>query len=568
MCGLFGVVSKAPLLAGDLERARKARDVLLHRGPDQYGEWSDSHSFHGHRRLSIIDLSESGRQPMQAGNVIITVNGEIYNFAKLREELIRNGHQFRSGSDSEVVLHGYRAWGIEGLVERIDGMYAATVYDADRKRIFAIRDRAGIKPFHYYFDQDTFVWASEIKALRHYVGKARLDIDPEAAVDFLTYKFIPAPKTFYRKVHKLPRAHVLELNIAEWKLQTRRYWDLPQHVRQTDDASLKAELAALLSESVKEQLLSDVPLGLFLSGGIDSSTVAVFAAKHKKRLDCFSLGFPGPLDESGYACNVANHLGFRHHVEMFETRSFENYFDEMLQLFDEPFGDSSSLPTQQVCAFARRAVTVCLSGDGGDECFGGYKRYRQYVKLGKRSGLSRTFSYLRQGDLGLAFKYDPLRSYAKLRGAISPAKLRKWKQVLGVPGNYDELWHYRAHYVSSRSPLMNARVLDFNGYLPEGILTKVDRTSMRHSLECRPPFLSRKLLEFSFSLPESFIFAGGELKHGLKQSIRDELPEEVFSRPKKGFGIPIRGWKKTLSFPGRTLEETFLQKILTGDVVA
>lgn len=567
MCGLFGIISREPLSAGQISRARAARDTLTHRGPDQHGEWMDATSFHGHRRLSIIDLSEDGRQPMEAGGVVITVNGEIYNFEALRDELMAAGHKFRSKSDSEVVLHGYREWGIDGVAERLDGMYAATIHDSRRGIFHALRDRAGIKPLYYALRGGEFAWASELKALRSYFGRDGLEIDPEAAIDFLTYKYVPAPKSIYFGIAKLPQAHLLTLDIPRWQLTVKDYWQLPVAIHEEDEAVLRGKLDGLLAQSVKEQLISDVPIGLLLSGGIDSSAIAVHAAARKANIASFAIGFPGPLDESEHAETVARHLGLSHHHENFEQFRTADYFSVMAELFDEPFGDSSALPTSQVCAFARRSVTVALSGDGGDECFGGYNRYKRFHALHHMGRLRRAWRYLAAGEWKLALRFDPVRAYALLRGGLPPRKLKAWKQRLGVALSYDELWAYRAHYRSHRSPLQNARQMDFHGYLPENILTKLDRTSMHHSLETRPPFLSRKLIEFAFSLPDSFLMQGTEMKRGLKATLARHLPSGILSRPKKGFGIPVPGWKKKISAPGMTLEETFLDKVLRRELL-
>ena len=382
MCGLFGVVN-ANRAAINLDRARHARDVLTHRGPDQAGEWADAPGVYvGHRRLSILDTSIAARQPMTSGLINVSVNGEIYNFRSLRKELEQAGYKFQSTSDSEVVLHGYRQWGIEQLVHRLEGMYAALIYDGERGRILAFRDRVGIKPFYYYHVGTRLVWASELKAICDYLPEADLTIDPEAILDFLVYRYIPAPKALYRGVSKLPAASILTYEIDSNTLAVNRYWDLPDQVIDESEDVLERDLLEKIEATVTSQLASDVPIGLLLSGGLDSSAIAVFASRHLPGMQSYSLGFPDAgRDETPIARVMADAVGAKHHTTYFAKDDMSNIAHRLRNRFDEPFADTSAFPTYDVCAFAREQLTVTLRGDGGDELFGGYRWYERYGEL-------------------------------------------------------------------------------------------------------------------------------------------------------------------------------------------
>lgn len=551
----------------DVFRADSARDTLLHRGPDNCACWTKDGVYMGHRRLSIIDTSPSGNQPMSAGGMVITVNGEIYNFKYLRETLENAGHTFTSLSDSEVVLHGYRYWGLEGLVERLDGMYVAVIYDRNRNRIMAFRDRVGIKPLYYYFDQNSFAWASELKALVEYFGSENLIIDNTAIVDFLACRYVPAPKSIYKNIYKLKPGYVLTYDITEGILHTGSYWQLPLTERNKPYDVLAEELLGHLRESVHQQLVSDVPLGLLLSGGIDSSAVAALASE-KKQLHSFSIGFADHAhDESCYAELVATHVGTRHHMHRFVEEEMEDLPNRMAHWFDEPFGDTSAIPTYRVSCFARNNVVVALSGDGGDELFGGYKWHGRYALLrtwNKRFpiksiyGLNLPNVVPERNTIELLSISDPVVLYARLRGSLPVSRLNKWKSFLGVPIEYDPFWAYREQYCAELSPRKAAQLMDFHMYLPDDILTKIDRVSMAVSLECRPPFLSRNLVEFAFSLPDSFIYKNNQLKGGLKYSLSHLLPSNILNRSKQGFSVPDYGWRKKAVQNSCSLQEYLL----------
>lgn len=573
MCGLFGVARHGVLDDASRARARAALDTLVHRGPDGSGEYLADGVFLGHRRLSILDTSEAGRQPMEANGVAVTVNGEIYNFSSLRRELELAGCRFRSGSDSEVVLHGYQLWGLESLVLRLEGMYAVVIYDSHARRVFAFRDRIGIKPLFYHLGGGQLAWASELKAIVRY-APGKLALQPESFVDFLAYRYIPAPKTLYRDVFKLPPATILEFDVPAGRVVTRRYWSLPTQAISAPADELSERLRDLLDASIRDQLVSDVPLGLLLSGGLDSSAIAAFAGRRLPDIRSFSIGFNNPArDETRFAQQMSSAAGTRHAVEYLGDDDMSEFPAQMKAWFDEPFADTSAVPTYRVCEFASRQVTVALSGDGGDELFGGYKWYDRFAWATRRTHMmplraERGIVFPSQvpyhRELRLMSFSDPVWRYAYIRGSLSAARLDRWKSALGVAADYDPMWAYRQHYHPELSPRRAAQVMDFHTFLPDDVLTKVDRVSMAVSLECRPPLLATGLVELAFSLPEAFVYHGGELKGGLKQVLRCDLPASILSHGKQGFGVPQAAWMKRIIGKAGSWQEALIGPYVEG----
>jgi asparagine synthase (glutamine-hydrolysing) len=568
VCGLFGIFSAKKLSEADLLRANRARDRLIHRGPDNGGYWVSANLYVGHRRLSIIDISSSGNQPMVSDRAVIAVNGEIYNFQGLKFELEQAGFVFKSDSDSEVILHGYELWGLESLCEKLDGMYAAVIFDRQKNRLLFIRDRIGIKPLYYYIDNERLIWSSELKGVVNYIGSERLEIEPEAVIDFLTYRYIPAPKTVYKNVYKLCAAHTFEIDLASFTATTNQYWSLDTTERESGDDQNTTQLLALLRESVHQQLVSDVPLGLLLSGGVDSSAVAALATE-KQKLNSFSIGFDDPKkDETRYAQIVAEHVESEHVVHYVKDAEVVALAEKLSDWFDEPFGDTSAIPTWLVSNLAKSRVKVALSGDGGDELFGGYEWYARYSRLRKlqkwfplksRQGFRFPKFIPKSKQLELLSISDPVVLYSRIRNGLPAYQLKHWMKRLGVSMHYDPYWAYRRHFDKSLGVRKAAQVIDFYTYLPDDILVKVDRVSMDVALECRPPFLSKKLVEFAFSLPESFHYRNGELKGGLKDALRGVLPSEILDRPKQGFSLPASGWKRTILGESKMMQEKLLE---------
>ena len=569
MCGLYGTAQQQQLSSKQVEKLKDSGKSLIHRGPDNSGTWMKDGIFLGHQRLSIIDTSPMANQPMFDNDVVIAVNGEIYNFDILRQELEQLGAVFKSQSDSEVLLHGYKFWGLQLLLQRLEGMYAAVIYDQNKNKVFLIRDRVGIKPLYYHFSGSSLSWASELKGIVKYIGESSLSVNTTALLDFLVYRYIPAPKSLYKNVFKLPAAHFAEYDIETEALCVTRYWHLTTSKTTKPHDTLARELLELLRNSVEQQLVSDVPLGVLLSGGIDSSAISALASR-KKSLLSFSVGFKNsPTDESHFAEIVAKQVGTEHHAITFSDTSMNKLGYKMAKWFDEPFGDTSAVPTSLVSKFARKRVTVALGGDGGDELFGGYTWYRKYKFLRK---IQQILPFLKvfQGELPawlpkkntleMLFIRDPVELYARLRKSLPKKRLCNWKKKLGIPNAYDPYWAYRAHFKPNLPPARAAQIIDFHTYLPDDILTKVDRASMIVSLECRPPFLSTQLIEFAFTLPESFIYKDGQLKGGLKYALRGILPETIINRKKQGFSVPDFGWRKKITAESSSVQEFLIKE--------
>lgn len=537
---------------------------IIHRGPDAGGEYLDRWVGLGHRRLSIIDLSPLGNQPMQSldGRYVIVFNGEIYNFRALRNELKAEGCQFRSRTDTEVILALYRREGAACL-NRLNGMFAFAIWDRDDKTLFLARDRIGKKPLYYYHGGgDRLAFASEIKALLQLPGIPR-DPDPTAVADFLTYLYIPAPKTIFRAIHKLPPGHCLELRLGSGPVVS-RYWDVdfstttaPLH---QDEAAER--LLELIAGSTASRMMADVPLGAFLSGGLDSSAiVALMAGSSGTPVTTCSIGFTDRQhDESVYAREVARCFS-TNHAEYTLEEQLADTVTLLPRYFDEPFADSSAVPTFHVSRLARKVVTVALAGDGGDENFGGYDKYvvdlkedlarrvipRLFLKTlhavaGRCSGtLMRKAATLASGALA-----DPGRAFFRTNSFIDDASLRR----LLAPGlatacrGYDPARHTLDAWERTRGAdhLTSMLYTDLKTYLPGDILVKVDRMSMAHSLEVRAPLLDYRVVEFAASLPSRLKIHRGSKKYLLKRAFSAQLPPGIVNRHKHGFTVPLARW--------------------------
>ncbi len=531
---------------------------IEHRGPDDGRLHLDGPVRVGFRRLSIIDLDAVAMQPMFAddGESWIVFNGEIYGFLSLRRELERLGHAFRTRSDTEVLLKAYWEWG-DTFIEHVDGMFAIALWDARDRRLRLYRDRPGIKPLYYYWDGRRFAFASELKALEAALDADDLKIDETALYDFLGYRYVPAPKTLYRNCFKLPPAHFIVFDPAAGKLSDPApFWSLPVPERARaitpDDAA--EELRGLVNDSVRDQMISDVPLGFFLSGGVDSSTIVASASGLGADVSTFSIGFDSDeKSETPYARKVATLFGTRHHERMLSQSAASDLLPNLKQWFDEPFADESAMPTYLVSKVARENVTVVLTGDGGDEVFGGYRtypRFERYDRLpswpaavdrlafrlrkpfGRRSPITRATKVLE-----IAFAHGPAL-WAKIMHGMPEAAKGEYRDRFNIPRDYDDWWHYREHWRDDLPIRTRLQLLDFHTFMPGMVLTKVDRTSMAVSLEARVPFLARRIIEFSFSLPEDVRYYNGQLKGILKYAYKDILPAEILHRGKKGFGIP------------------------------
>ena len=566
MCGLVGVFDfqgRAPL-ERDLIVQMGRR--LRHRGPDGEGYLVAPGIALGHRRLAIIDPA-GGDQPMynEDGSVAVVFNGCIYNFRELRTSLQTSGHIFKTNCDTEVIVHAWEQWGVE-CVTRFRGMFAFAVWDAGSQSLFLARDRLGKKPLYYAeLPNGRIVFGSELKALLVDPTISR-EIDPYAVDEFFAYGYIPDPRTIYRSVAKLPPAHTL---LAKRGARPRisRYWDLAFEPRQRGEAQACEELIEQLHDAVSVRLVSDVPLGAFLSGGVDSSAVvASMSSLSSEPISCFSVEFGvRGFDETTYARDVAERFHARHVVDRVDPADLLS-LDGLISTYDEPFGDSSALPTSRVCAAARKHVTVALSGDGGDEVFAGYRRYKWHVAEDRVRGLLP--DKFRQSLFGaLASLYPdfgwaprPLRAKHTLEElAQSPADAffhsvavtsdtmrrrifsdRLTRELQG----YEARSLIRQHMAmaNTNDPLAQALYTDIKTYLPGDILTKVDRASMANSLEVRAPFLDHRFVEWAATLPSGLKLHRGTGKYILKRALEPVLPREILYRPKQGFSMPLARW--------------------------
>lgn len=562
MCGIAGFIrSCAP--QGDSVLLKRMGEAIRHRGPDASGEYLDEQVGLSHRRLSILDLSPLGNQPMHSGDgsLVIVFNGEIYNFLELRAQLERDGVCFRSKTDTEVILALYARHGVKCL-GMLNGMFAFALWDKARRTLFLARDRVGKKPLYYYHaGGDRFGFASEIKSLLELPGIERT-IEPTAIADYLKYLYIPAPKTIYKNIYKLPPAHYLELAVGG-EPRIAEYWD----VEFCTGGGLSAEqaegrLLELLQESTACRMIADVPLGAFLSGGVDSSAVvALMSRVSPEPVKTCSIGFTDKRhDETPYAREVA--ALFRTEHSEFQVR--ENLAGTAALLpkyFDEPFADSSALPTYHVSRLARQSVTVALAGDGGDESFAGYSKYLIELKENlTRHTVPRPLLSLLHAGAGmlshpLARKArsltgsalsEPAQAYYRTNSFIEDELL---DELLAEPvrracSGYDPGDYTRRYWnkLTGADHVTSMLYTDLKTYLPGDILVKVDRMSMAHSLEVRAPFLDYRVIEFAATLPSNWKIASGEKKIILKRTFAKLLPESVFSRPKQGFTVPLDSW--------------------------
>jgi asparagine synthase (glutamine-hydrolysing) len=568
MCGIVGIFDtrgRADVSRVLLERMNERQH---HRGPDEGGLHIEPGVGLGHRRLSIIDLS-TGQQPLfnEDGSVAVVFNGEIYNFQDLVPELQALGHVFRTRSDTEVIVHGWEAWG-EDCVQRFRGMFAFAIWDRNRQTLFLARDRIGVKPLHYALLTDgTLIFGSEIKAL---LAHPQLDraLDPLAIEEYFAYGYAAEPRSVFRSVKKLPPASTLTIQRGKPVPEPITYWDLPfRPVGPISEEEAREELIARLRESIKIRLMSEVPLGAFLSGGVDSSAVvALMAESSKEPVNTCSIAFGDPaFNETQYAQMVADRYHTRHQVENVDADDFD-LVDKLATLYDEPYADSSAIPTYRVCELARKRVTVALSGDGGDENFAGYRRYRWHMKEERIRSIMPL--QLRQSVFGLLGLVYPKADWAPrvLRAkttfqALARDSVDAYFHSVSIMGDemrrrlfsdsfrrslggYDAVEVLRSHAkrAPTDDPLALIQYLDIKTYLCGDILTKVDRASMAHSLEVREPLLDHPMMEWLSGLPSAYKLGRGEGKLLFKTAMERYLPNDILYRPKMGFAVPLANW--------------------------
>jgi asparagine synthase (glutamine-hydrolysing) len=564
MCGIAGILNTDANASVDAATVRRMCNAIRHRGPDDEGVYTNGPVGLGMRRLSIIDLS-GGHQPIsnEDGTIRIVFNGEIYNFPELKAQLERKGHQFSTRSDTEVIVHLYEEHGAS-CVQKLRGMFAFAIYDERRRSLLLARDRLGKKPLHYAFERGTLHFGSEIKSILT-VAPELAQVERDALVQFFYFGYIPDPLTAFSPIKKLPPGHVLEL--THGKIDIRRYWDLPAfstHPAVSEEEYL-AELERRLTEAVKIRLISEVPLGALLSGGTDSSIVVALMARASSRpVKTFSIAFrSGDFDESSYARLVADRFGTDHH-EMVVEPNISDDLERLTHLQEEPFADSSMLPTYHVCRMARQEVTVALSGDAGDELFAGYKRYQ--VNLGRRwfdyipASLGRAyreqiFPHLPSGTRGRKFAYNvsllPLDRYLDTISYLPPRDRERSvfseEFAAWTAARPDPLESYRRYFNAAVAPDYLSRLLylDAKTYLTADILAKVDRMSMANSLEVRVPLLDHEVVEWVTSLPVNLKLHNGTQKYLLKKlAERVGVPADVLYRPKQGFALPLVHWMR------------------------
>ena len=568
MCGITGIFD--PRSSREISRAvlQRMNDSQLHRGPDEGSLHLEPGVGLGHRRLSIIDIA-TGQQPLfnEDGSVVVVFNGEIYNYLQLIPELQALGHVFHTRSDTEVIVHAWESWGAD-CVKRFRGMFAFALWDRNRQTFFMARDRLGVKPMYYaLLDDGKLLFGSELKSVLAH-GELRREIDPLAVEEYFALGYVAEPRTIFKQAKKLPPAHTLVIRRGQRIGEPVEYWDVRFSLDNPISASdAQAELVVRLQESVRLRMIAEVPLGAFLSGGVDSSAVvAVMAGLSQEPVNTCSIGFDeAAFNESAFAQKVADRYHTNHRLEIVKSDDFD-LIDTLARLYDEPYADSSAIPTYRVCQLARKHVTVALSGDGGDESFGGYRRYRMHVMEERmRAALPQS---VRGPVFGLLGKVYPKADWAPrmfrakttfeglARNSIEAyfhtvsILRRPMREALFSQSFKTELAGYNAQEVFNRhaaqagtdDPLALIQYLDIKTYLVGDINTKVDRASMAHSLEVREPLMDHELVEWLASLPSSHKICGQEGKYIFKKAMEPYLPQDVLYRAKMGFAVPLARW--------------------------
>jgi len=568
MCGIVGIFDTRGQRPIDPEMLKRMNETQHHRGPDEGDIYIEPGVGFGHRRLSVIDLA-SGLQPLgnEDGSVMVCYNGEIYNYRELMAELIELGHTFRTRCDTEVIVHAWEQWG-EDCVQHFRGMFAFGLWDRNKQTMFLGRDRMGVKPLYYALLPDGFfAFSSELKALRSLPGLPR-GIDPHAVEEYFAYGYVPEPKTIFKGALKLSPGFTLTQKVGAPLAEPKQFWDVPFKLHAPmSQQDAEEELIVRLREAVKIRLVAEVPLGAFLSGGVDSSAVvAMMAGLADEPVNTCSIAFNDKaFDESEYASQVAQQYNTRHFTDTVDTDDY-GLLDTLADLYDEPFADSSAIPTYRVCQLARKRVTVALSGDGGDENLAGYRRYR--YAMAEQSVRGRIPAALRKPVFGTLGKLYPKADWAPrvFRAKTTFEALSRdlvegyfhgvsimtdaMRHQLFSPAFRAGLQGYSAIEVMRRhadnsptdDPLSMIQYLDMKTYLPGDILTKVDRASMAHALEVRVPLLDHKLVEWISGLPPELKLKGSEGKYIFKKSLENHLPHDILYRKKMGFSVPLASW--------------------------
>jgi asparagine synthase (glutamine-hydrolysing) len=575
MCGIAGFCdfnkqSSPEILA-------QMTDTMIHRGPDSSGfKYQEDSAFEiglGHRRLSILDLSELGSQPMSFEHLHIVLNGEIYNFKEIRKELEESGYSFASWSDTEVVLKAFHKWDVKA-VDRFIGMFSFAIFDEKNRQIYLFRDRAGVKPLYYYFEKGLLLFGSELRSLiKHPLFKKEINIS--AVSQYFSLGYIPAPLSIYNHIYKLEQAHYLQLDLTQQKLSKHHYWSLiDQYNKPKIDASedeILKHTESLLHSAFNYRMVADVPVGIFLSGGYDSATVAaIIQSSQQNKLNTFTIGFhEEQYNEAPFAKQIANHLGTNHHEHYCTPEDVKSILPLLGKMFDEPFGDSSAVPTYLVSKNARKSVTVALSADGGDEVFGGYSKYDSVLKyhprfqraspiarfatqLALKSAQGIKIESLLKNNYNLKTRIEKVLEMSQAKGIgeslyiVSEINTHKEVKDILKKSDLSQPWGFASDIlINNGNDLLNTQMaLDYITYMVDDILVKVDRTGMAVSLEGREPILDHRIIEFMAQVPSEYKIRNGEKKYLLKKIAHKYIPKELMDRPKKGFSFPVFEWLK------------------------
>ena len=580
MCGITGFIDSNSNNSANIHTTvKKMTNLITHRGPDSSGSWiSDCQRVClGNRRLSILDLSNNGHMPFMCNDkrFIISYNGEIYNFRKIRAELVAKGYQFRSNTDTEVILAALKFWGFDNMIARVIGMFAFVIYDTQEEKIYLARDRLGEKPLYYFYNKDVLIFASELKCLSS-ISSLPLSLNRETIVNQVLKKTSKHPNTIYNNIYQLEPGHYLSYDVCKKKLNKSRYWNMPQ--LSNDFNNINDSLNSFgntFSDVIEDFISADVEVGVFLSGGNDSSLVAQYASQQSaSKLKTFTMRFDEKeFDESYYAKGVSDIIGSTHYEVVIDRTQLLSNINEVISLYDEPFSDSSAIPTYLISKFASNEVKVCLGGDGGDELFGGYDRYFyakkmwniiKFMPLFIRSYLSKKLSKLPY-DYSIKFleiikTLQKIMKFSDARLLSRPDQLERIYHTIGAKNLADlydilmsdirqnyKIFSFNDDYTSNHKFLENSEFenmmrLDANDYLPNDLLTKVDRASMLNSLETRLPFLDLRIVEFSKKLSTKFKINNNESKILIKKELEKYFPHNLIYRSKKGFGVPIKEW--------------------------
>ncbi|HET6225641.1 MAG TPA: asparagine synthase (glutamine-hydrolyzing) [Bacteroidia bacterium] len=583
MCGITGFYSQAKKFSE--KELHAMTDILAHRGPDAFGYFLDEYVGLGHRRLSIIDLSDSANQPMYSGDkrYVMVYNGEVYNYQEIAAELRSVFKiQLKTSSDSEVILEAYARYG-PAFVKKLNGMFAIAIYDTLKKELFVCRDRVGIKPLFYFWDGENFAFASELKALVA-CSFIPLKINMNAAYQFLHLGFVPSPISIYESIKKMKAGSWIKVSATSFESNT--YWSVNQQFSEnvvTKEKEAIVKLSELLMSSVQYQIKSDVPFGVFLSGGIDSSLITASAVNLSDgvKVNTFSIGFEeNRFNESVYARSIANYLGTNHHEFIVSYKDALDLIDPMMETYSEPFADSSAIPTMLVSKLARQHVTVTLSGEGGDELFFGYGAYQWAKRLNRP--MIKSFRHQIASFLKMQKKFQRHAAYFEYPSQhLQYSHIHSQEQYLFSLQELDQLMspEFKNAQLNANTELLNdfgdivnnlgrslnpmekQALFDLNYYLECDLLSKVDRASMRYSLETRVPYLDHRIIEFALNLSPHLKYKNGTTKYLLKEILYQYIPKKLFDRPKQGFAIPLEKWLRTdLYF---LIEDTLSKEVIT-----